>query len=99
MEEEFVPDEFELFQNFPNPFNPSTSFNYSISNSGNVNLEIYDILGNKISEPLNEYKEAGNHSIKWIAKDSKGISLPSGIYFAKLQWEGKYKSIKIILMK
>jgi len=98
-EEEFVPDEFELSQNFPNPFNPSTSFNYSISNPGKVSLEIYDILGNKISEPINEYQNAGNHSIKWIANNSKGYSLPSGIYFAKLQWEGKQKSIKIILMK
>jgi len=98
-ENEIVLNQFQLYQNFPNPFNPSTTITYSLKESGNVRLEIYDVLGNKMAEPVNEFQNSGNHTIKWIAKDSKGTVLPSGIYFAKLQWEDLHKSIKIILMK
>lgn len=97
--EDIVLDEFQLYQNFPNPFNPSTTITYSLKESGKVKLEIYDVLGNKMAEPVNEFQNSGEHTIKWTAKDSKGVTLPSGIYFAKLQWEDLQKSIKVILMK
>ena len=97
--EEYTITTFELFQNYPNPFNPSTTFNYTIDNPGNVKLEIYDILGNKIAEPVNEYQTTGNYRVKWVAKESYGSSLPSGIYFAKLQLEENQQIIKTILMK
>ncbi|MFI5405507.1 MAG: right-handed parallel beta-helix repeat-containing protein, partial [Nitrososphaerales archaeon] len=98
-DEEYGPEKFVLHQNYPNPFNPSTQFKYSVNSSGNIRLEIYDVLGNKIDELVNEFQIAGIHSVTWIAEDSKGHLLPSGIYFAKLQWDRKSKSIKIILMK
>jgi hypothetical protein len=98
-DEDYLNTDFILYQNFPNPFNPSTKFYFSISSPGIIKLEIYDILGNKIAEPVNEYFSAGSHNIEWVARNSNGASLPSGIYFAKLQWEGKQKSIKIIFMK
>jgi hypothetical protein len=98
-DDEIIINDFVLHQNYPNPFNPSTTFKYLISTSGNVLIEIYDILGNRIAEVINEYQDAGNHSIIWMAKNSNGYSLPSGIYFAYLQWEGNSKLIKIILMK
>ena len=98
-DENLVINEFELYQNFPNPFNPTTTFTYLLKETGNVRLEIYDVLGNKIDEPVNEVEPSGKHKIKWMAKNSNGATLPSGIYFAKLRWEGLQKSIKIILMK
>jgi len=98
-DDENRPDDFILYQNYPNPFNPSTKFYFSISNPGLVKLELFDILGAKIAEPLNEYYSAGSHRIEWVARNSNEVFLPSGIYFARLQWEGKQKSIKIILMK
>ena len=91
--------EFKLHQNYPNPFNPSTNFDYSINAPGNVKLEIYDILGNKINELVNEYQAAGNFSIKWNVNNSQGFFLPSGIYFVRLQWERKQKTIKITLLR
>ena len=98
-DEEYTITTFELFQNYPNPFNPSTTFNYMHDISENVKLEIYNILGNKIAEPVNEYQTAGSYSVNWIAKDFWGDLLPSGIYFAKLQLEENQQIIKIILMK
>jgi Pel9A-like, right handed beta helix region/Secretion system C-terminal sorting domain len=97
--EEYALDKFQLNQNYPNPFNPSTTFDYSISSSGIVKLFIYDVLGNMVDEPLNQYQTAGSHKIIWVAQNSKTNSLPSGIYFARLQWEGRKKTIKLILMK
>lgn len=91
--------DYQLQQNYPNPFNPSTTINYSIHSAGRVELKIYDILGNLITELVNENKFAGNYSIVWTAADNNGAILPSGIYLVKLQWEGLQKTIKIILMK
>jgi len=99
LNEEYAVNEFQIQQNYPNPFNPSTTISYSINSSGIVRLVIYDILGNKVDEPVNEFQAAGSYSIKWVAKDSGSHSLPSGIYFARLQWEGKEKAIKLMLMK
>jgi hypothetical protein len=97
--EEYALGDFELYQNYPNPFNPSTTFYYSINQPGNVRLIIFDMLGNKITELINEYKSTGKYKIKWEAKESNGNSIPSGIYFARLQTEQNHKTIKIILMK
>jgi len=90
---------YTLSQNYPNPFNPSTTFAYNINASGNVKLEIFDVLGNKIAELVKDYQTAGSYSVKWVANDPKGLFLPSGIYIARLQWEGKQQAIKITLMK
>lgn len=57
----FSPDEFSLYQNYPNPFNPSTKIKYSIPQSSNVDLKVYDILGNEIETLVNEVKPAGTY--------------------------------------
>jgi len=73
---------FDLSQNFPNPFNPTTRIEYSIPEGGIVKLLIYDINGRQISQLLNEYKSAGYYNINF-----DGSNLSSGIYFYKLQLE------------
>jgi hypothetical protein len=73
------PASFKLYQNIPNPFNPSTKINYSIPESGIVTIKIYDILGKEIQTLVNELKQAGNYEAEFYGKD-----LPSGIYFYKL---------------
>lgn len=67
---------FELYQNFPNPFNPETTIRYRISENSNVLIKIFDALGNEIQTLINKKQSAGNHSVNF----SSG-SLPSGIYF------------------
>ena len=89
-----APEDFALFQNFPNPFNPSTKIKFTISESGFVNLSVYNLLGEKIAELLNENKPAGEYEINFNAK-----VLPSGIYLAKLNSGGNIKTIKMNLIK
>jgi hypothetical protein len=86
--------------NFPNPFNPVTSVNYSIVEPGEVNISVFNIKGQKITTLVNEYKELGNHSVIWQGVDSNGDAASSGIYFYKLNVNGESKQIrKCILMK
>jgi len=72
--------EFKLEQNFPNPFNPKTRINYSIPFDGNVEIDIYNIIGKKITTLLNEFKSAGKYNITFNGED-----LSSGVYFYKLK--------------
>ena len=88
------PDKAELSQNYPNPFNPSTTISYSLPKSGNVKLTVYDILGNKISTIVNEYKPAGTYSVQF-----NGTTLASGIYIYRLESENYNMAKKLVLLK
>ena len=78
-----------LDQNYPNPFNGSTVINYSIANSGNVKLAIYDILGREVITLLNSNQNAGSYSVTWLGLNSQGVDVVSGIYFYKLTFGTK----------
>jgi hypothetical protein len=79
---------YSLSQNYPNPFNPSTVISFSLPSSSNVNLIVYNTLGQTIKTLESGYKPAGNYSVNFDASD-----LPSGIYFYKLE-AGQYSQIK-----
>ena len=89
-----IPAEYSLSQNYPNPFNPSTVINYQITQSGNVKLEVFDILGRKVSTLVNESQIAGNHSVTWNAGN-----LPGGLYIYKIETGSFVSSRKMILIK
>lgn len=89
-----LPDlRFEI-SNFPNPFNASTKIKYSLPNSDDVNITIYDILGSEIATVVNEFKQAGEHEILFQAKD-----LPSGVYFCSITSPGFVKTTKLVLLR
>jgi len=88
------PVEYSLEQNYPNPFNPTTQINYSIRETGLVQLKIYDILGKEVATLVNENKEAGNYSIDFNASE-----LPSGVYIYQLTTPGFTQARKMILAK
>jgi hypothetical protein len=89
-----LPKFFDLSQNFPNPFNPSTTISFSLPERANVILSIYNEIGETVAVLFKGEKEAGTHSIEWNA--SKFVS---GIYFYELKTE-KYQAVKkVILMK
>jgi Pel9A-like, right handed beta helix region len=98
VEENQFANSFLLEQNYPNPFNPGTIINYFIPESGIVKLEIFNIIGEKIEGLVDEYQSSGFHKIYWDA-GSQNLSLPSGIYLVKLQWNDYIKSIKILFLK
>lgn len=88
------PAKFELAQNYPNPFNPNTSISFTIPQSGNVKLSVYNLLGQEITTLVNEYKEAGTHNIKFNA-----ANLNSGVYLYKLESNGLTLTKKMTLLK
>lgn len=89
-----IPTKFNLEQNYPNPFNPVTSIKYSIPNSENIKLVVYDVLGKEISTLVNEKQFPGNYEVNF-----DGSNNPSGIYFYKLITESFTDTKKMILIK
>ena len=85
---------YELSQNFPNPFNPTTTINYSIPFAGKVNIKVFDLLGREIAELVNEEKEAGNYSVSFNGKD-----ISSGVYFYNITAGNYTVTKKMILMR
>jgi len=81
VDEPTIVSKFELYQNYPNPFNPSTIIKFSIPESGNVKLIIYDVLGRKITELINEYKSIGEYSVLF---QPQKYGLASGVYCYRL---------------
>lgn len=75
-----LPVNYYLSQNFPNPFNPITRINYGLVKSSNVNISIYNILGEKVKEIVNEFQAAGNYYAQF-----DGSNLSSGIYYYKIE--------------
>ena len=80
------PEKFELNQNYPNPFNPSTNITYVVAEGAKVSVLIYDILGRKVTELVNEEQEPGYHKLTWNASNYS-----SGVYFCVLSAKAPLK--------
>jgi len=91
---ELVPDKFVLYNNYPNPFNPSTTINYSIAIFSAVNISIYSINGGLIQTLVNSPQQPGQYAVQWNASN-----FPSGLYFVKLISEDKVAEQKVLLIK
>lgn len=79
-----LPQQFTLCQNSPNPFNLSTTISFSLPARSNVNLTIYNILGEKVNSLVNGTLEAGTHTVIWDGTNKYGTEVASGIYFYRL---------------
>ncbi|MBZ0199313.1 MAG: T9SS type A sorting domain-containing protein [Ignavibacteriaceae bacterium] len=93
------PEKFELKQNFPNPFNPTTEINFSIETNQPVTLKIFDIKGELIRTLVNETMSGGSHTITWNGTNDKGIRQATGVYFYELRSEAKFNVKKMLLLK
>jgi hypothetical protein len=85
---------YNLNQNFPNPFNPSTQISFTLPKSEFVNVSVYNLIGEKIYELVNENLPSGSYTFKF-----DGNNLQSGIYFARLNAGSYKKTIKMTLLK
>jgi len=99
-----TPSDFTLYQNFPNPFNPSTKIKFVIPKFSFVNLKIYNVLGKEAATLVNEERPAGKYEVEFSAKGGAASggnawNLPSGIYFYKLQAGDFIQTKKMILLK
>jgi hypothetical protein len=93
------PTAYALGQNFPNPFNPSTTLLYSLKNAGHVQLNIYNVLGQNVRTLVDEYQAAKDYSVIWDGHDDAGNEVASGVYFYRIK-SGEFTDIKkMVLMK
>jgi len=89
-----IPEDYILYQNFPNPFNPNTTIRFKLNDASRARLQIFDILGREVKEIVNGYLESGLHSYEF-----SGESLASGIYFYRLSTERYSRVKKMLLIK
>jgi len=90
----YVPEDFTLLQNHPNPFNANTVIKYGLLKDCRVTLEVYNILGQRVATLFDEKQEAGYKTARWDAG-----SLSSGIYFYRLQAGGFVQTRRMVLLK
>jgi len=94
-----LPENFQLYQNYPNPFNPGTNISFYLGERSQVELTIYNLLGEKVKTVINSDLAAGSHSITWDGTNQSGSTVASGIYFYKLTAGDKSLIKKMTLMK
>ena len=88
-----LPDRYSLSQNYPNSFNPSTTIRYDLPRAANVTLRIFNALGQVVAVLVNREMEAGYHQVHWSA------TLPSGVYFYRLQAGEYVETRKMMFLK
>jgi len=85
--------------NYPNPFNPSTTIAFDIAREGQVSLDVFNILGQKVKTLANGKYSAGSHTVVWNGDDAYGRSVGSGIYFLRMTTNGYEKTQKMMMLK
>ena len=88
-----------LLGNFPNPFNPTTSIKYQVSGITHVEINVYNVRGQRVRNLLNDHREPGHHSVVWDGRDDDGIQLSSGVYFVRMIADEYIETRRMMLMK
>ena len=94
-----LPVGFELYGNYPNPFNPTTTIRFAIPSSGLVRLVIYDILGEELATVLKGTLEAGKQSVLWDARNSRGEIASTGVYYYRVEYGGTLRMGKMVFVR
>jgi hypothetical protein len=94
-----TPAGYALYGNFPNPFNPVTSIQYTLPRLVDISLVVYDLLGHEVIRLVEGYQPAGTRRVVWNGRDAAGREVPSGIYIARLVTREYTSSIKMLLLK
>ncbi len=97
--EDLLPREFDLEQNFPNPFNPETSIRYSVPQASKVTIEIFNEMGQKIRTLVQEEKPAGRYLAIWDGRNDAGGALSTGLYIVSMRAGSFHKQQKMLLIK
>jgi len=92
-----LPIKTELAQNYPNPFNPTTNITFTLKQASDVQLIVYNMLGQNITTPMNEMVNAGTHTLQWGGTNASGQQVVSGIYSSKIETE-HYSNVKNMLL-
>ena len=93
-----LPTAFSLADNFPNPFNPTTTIKYALPQAADVELTVYNVVGQPVRTLVAEHQSAGRYVVEWDATNDSGHSLSSGMYFYRLQAGGEFLEVKKMLL-
>ena len=93
-----LPEAFALADNFPNPFNPTTTIKYALPQAADVELTVYNVVGQPVRTLVAEHQSAGHYAVEWDATNDRGHSLSSGMYFYRLQAGGAFLEVKKMLL-
>ncbi len=96
---DLIPKAFQLRQNFPNPFNPTTTIVFGLPRAETVSLKIFNTRGVQVAHLVEEELEAGTHMIEWDGRNDRGQPVPSGIYFYRLDTETFRQTKKMVLTR
>ena len=99
MEGALVPAGLRLAQNHPNPFNPRTTFSFSLLEAGRAVLAIYDVRGARVATLVDADLPAGEQSVEWTGLGRDDTPLPSGVYFARLETAAGVRTVKATLAR
>ena len=99
VEQKSMPTEFSLEQNYPNPFNPVTVISYQLAVGSFVTLKVYDILGREVAILVNEYQQVGTYSVDFNVETRHTSSLPSGVYFYRIEAGNFVQTKKMVILK
>ncbi|GAI38093.1 unnamed protein product, partial [marine sediment metagenome] len=94
-----MPDAVRIIGNYPNPFNPRTTIEFTLPSYGIVNLAIYNITGQKVRELVSESMSPGTHSVTWDGSDDNGVSVSSGIYVSHIMMGKHTAAGSMVLMR
>lgn len=97
--ESLLPDAYALEQNFPNPFNPGTSINFSLPRRSDISLTVYDLLGREVALLARGRYEAGKHTIRWEGTGTTGVPVASGVYLCRLTAESFSTARTMLLLR
>ncbi|MBN1783132.1 VCBS repeat-containing protein, partial [bacterium] len=92
-----IPLSCALYQNHPNPFNPSTVIRYDLSRDSRVRVTVYDVVGKEVAEIVNTLQSAGTYQTEWNGCDRFGRAVPSGVYFYRIE-AGEFVRVRKMLM-
>ena len=92
------PTAFSLADNFPNPFNPATTIQYALPQAADVELTVYNVVGQPVRTLVAEHQSAGRYAVEWDATNDSGHSLSSGMYFYRLQAGEEFREVKKMLL-
>lgn len=88
-----------LYQNHPNPCNPSTTIQYYLPDHGRVTLDIYDVSGRRVARLVESDLPKGTHSVEWPGRDQRGAEVSSGVYVYQLKVGRQILSRKMIVLR